>query len=274
LDNQSSDDSEEFVRQSFPDVDFISASANRVFCSYNEYAGTLHEDFIILLNNDIHVEENFVDPLLDALTQNEDAFFAAPKALHFESGDYEGCRSKLQIRAGLLWGAAIFPGFEKKVNDFGLSMQTGFGGFRRKRLLDLGGFDDLYLPGTVEDADLCFRAYRRGWRGYYCPESTVYHLGQASFKRAFGESGIRRMNRRNLYLFMWKNIRSRRIFIQHVLCLPLHLVKYILLGQWDFLGGFKDALGRLPEALKRRRMTREEKSNVSDRKIFQMSESI
>jgi len=189
-------------------------------------------------------------------------------------GRYEGCRSKLHMRYGLLWGTAIFKGFEKKIDVSGLTMQTGFGAFQRERFLELGGYDDLYLPGTVEDADLCFRAYRRGWKGYYCPNSVVQHLGQASFKKAFGTFGIRRLNRRNLYLFTWKNVRNPFILIKHLMMIPLHLLKYLLLGQWDLLLGFKDALGRLPEALKRRRMTREEKSNVSDRKIFQMSESI
>jgi hypothetical protein len=39
-------------------------------------------------------------------------------------------------------------------------MQAGFGAYRKSFFLELGGFDDLYLPGTVEDCDICFRFWR------------------------------------------------------------------------------------------------------------------
>lgn len=153
-------------------------------------------------------------------------------------------------------------------------MQCGFGAFRRSYFLELGGFDDLYLPGTVEDADLCFRAWRRGYVGYYCPESVVHHIGQASFKRAFGASGIRRMNRRNLYLFVWKNIRDPLLLAEHALCLGPRLVKDAVTGRSEFLGGFADAVRLLPLALGRRRASRAEPSVVPDRRIFERSKEI
>ena len=153
-------------------------------------------------------------------------------------------------------------------------MQCGFGAFRRKFLVELGGFDDLYLPGTVEDSDICFRAWRRGWKGYYCPESVVHHIGQASFKKAFGESGIRRMNRRNLYLFVWKNIRDPFLMLQHLALIPVQLVKYAVKGERDFLLGFGDAARLLPRALEKRRSAKAERSLVPDRRIFAVSKGL
>ena len=275
LDNRSADNSEEVVTSRFPEIEYVTSRANRVFCSYNEYVASISEDFVILLNNDIRVDEDFIDPLLDGLIQDADSFFTAPRSLNWETAEYEGCRSTLEMRFGLLWGTSRFRGYEKRIHEFGLTMQTGFGAFRRERFLELGGFDDLYLPGTVEDADLCFRAYRRGWKGYYCPNSIVYHMGQASFKKAFGDSGIRRLNRRNLYLFMWKNIRSPYIVIHHVLMIPLHLIKYALFGQKDFFLGFMDAVKALDVALaKRREAASQEPSHLPDEAIFAASRSL
>jgi N-acetylglucosaminyl-diphospho-decaprenol L-rhamnosyltransferase len=273
LDNGSVDGSERFVAEQYPDVDYVKTKSNRVFCSYNDYLRQLDEEVVILLNNDIRVKEHFADPLLEVFKDHKDAFFASPKTLNESTGVYEGCRSRLEMRHGLLWGTAIFKGFEKGIEKFGLSMQTGFGAFHRERFLALGGFDDLYLPGTVEDSDLCFRAYRRGWKGYYCPNSVVFHCGQATFKRTFGESGIRRLNRRNLYLFVWKNIQSPAIFVQHLIWIPVQLLKHVVFGEWDFLIGFKNALFLLPEALKRRRTAGNE-SHLSDHEVFAISKGL
>jgi len=274
LDNQSVDESEEVVRKDFPDVEFVKSGANRVFCSYNPLIEASAEPFVILLNNDIRVDKGFVDPLLSALKADPRAFFASPKTLNYQSGEYEGGLAKLEMRWGLLWGSSKFKGFEKKIAQPGLTMQCGFGAFRRDLFVQLKGYDDLYLPGTVEDADLCFRAYRQGLKGHYCPDSIVYHMGQVSFKRAFGISGIRRLNRRNLYLFIWKNVRSPYVLLQHFLMLPFQLLKYICFGQVDFILGFKDALALWPKAAARRKQALDEPSLVSDASIFKLSKAL
>jgi len=229
---------------------------------------------VILLNNDIIVEPDFVDPLLEVFERKPDAFFACSQALNVDTKAYEGSLSKMEFRWGMPWGTSRFTGYESGVHRQGISMQCGFGAFKRRILLALKGFDDLFLPGTVEDTDLCFRAYRQGWKGYYIPKSVVYHVGQASFKRDYGVSGLRRLNRRNLYLFVWKNIRSPWLIFQHLLFMPVHLVKYVVLGQWDFLMGFFDALRLLPKAIVKRRESVCEKTIVSERAIFKISRSI
>jgi cellulose synthase/poly-beta-1,6-N-acetylglucosamine synthase-like glycosyltransferase len=50
--------------------------------------------------------------------------------------------------------------------------------FRRSILLDIGGFDPMFGPGTpyvVEDHDVAVRAGAKGWSGLYCPEVVVRH---------------------------------------------------------------------------------------------------
>ena len=274
LDNGSSDESEAFVKSDYKDFAFVRSTANRFFCSYNEYIEKIQEPFVILLNNDIWVDENFIDPLLDCLDDHLKTFFATPKVLNTESGQYEGGVAKMEFRSGLPWGSSIFKGYESKSREAGFSMQCGFGAFRRDCFLKLKGYDDLYLPGTVEDTDLCFRGWRQGWTGYYCPESVVHHIGQASFKKAFGVKGIQRMNRRNLYLFVWKNIRSPFFLFQHIIFMPAHLLKALLRGELRYILALWDALLRLPMALKRRRESKKEISVVADKAIFEMSKAL
>lgn len=50
--------------------------------------------------------------------------------------------------------------------------------FRRKVLLEIGGFDPLFGPGSAfnaEDVDAAARASAAGWKGKYCPEVVVRH---------------------------------------------------------------------------------------------------
>ncbi|MBI3315835.1 MAG: glycosyltransferase [Candidatus Omnitrophica bacterium] len=274
LDNGSVDRSREVVAKDFPEVCFVQSRENKVLCSYNDYLKTLEEEFVVLLNNDMIVDPGFIDPLLDCLIRDPQAFFSTSKALGADRKTYEGSLSKIGFGRGLVWATSFFKGYEPKIGSRHKTMLCGFGAFRKSFFEALGGYDELYLPGTVEDLDLCYRAYRRGWVGYYCPESVICHLGQVSFKKRFGPSGIRRINRRNLYLFVWKNIRSRRLLAQHFIFLPLQLLKYLCCWQWDFIAGFFQALSRLPAALRRRAEDRSEPWTLADEQIFEISASI
>lgn len=274
LDNQSHDESEAWLKKHYPDVTFVKSPENLVYCSYNDYIATIDEPYFIILNNDIKVEPDFIDPLLDRLVQDDTCFMTAPQSKNIKSGAYEGNLSKMELRHGLIWGSSTFAGHETKTDRLSITMQSGYGAFRRSMFLELKGFDRLFLPGTVEDTDFCFRAYRQGWKSYYCPKSIVYHMGQMSFKKAFGTFRIQRMNRRNLYLFTWKNIRDPSLLVLHVLYLPIHVMKHLLFREWAFLLGIKDAFQNIFSAWRRRKATRNEASVVRDRDIFRLSEGL
>jgi len=47
---------------------------------------------------------------------------------------------------------------------------------KRTMIDEIGFFDARYFM-YLEEADLCFRAHKYGWRVLYCPESTVIHYG-------------------------------------------------------------------------------------------------
>ncbi len=78
IDNVSVDSSVEFMREEFPDVNIVEAKENLVLCSYNNVLGTIKDDLVILLNNDIKVRNDFVDPLIEPFRE-EDVFLTSPK---------------------------------------------------------------------------------------------------------------------------------------------------------------------------------------------------
>ncbi|HJN62593.1 MAG TPA: glycosyltransferase, partial [Candidatus Parcubacteria bacterium] len=255
----------EFVRANFSDVEVVEAKENLVLCSYNDALRSTKDDIVILLNNDIKVKNDFVDPLIELFKQ-EDVFLVSPKSYFFD-GRYEGGKSYAFMRYGIFGTDHSFKEDCEKANEKSYTFASGCGAFNREKFLELGGYDDLYLPGRLEDADLCFRAWKSGYKCYYQPESVVYHKGAESFNDNFGVSGTLVITFRNVFFFMWKNISSPLFLLEHIVLLFPRLIFACLRGQTEFVYGFLKAIPLLPQALKRRNI---DNRLLNDRDIFKI----
>lgn len=243
LDNQSSDGSERYVRQNFPKVDFVKAPQNLVLCSYNDFLkNKMAEPVAILLNNDIRVDRNFIDPLVRKFREDPETFLVAPRVMSFDGAAIEAVDSRWRLKYGMLWCSARYPGYEAHAMLPSRTAGSGFGAFSRDKFLHLGGYDPLYLPGTLEDLDLCYRAGRKGFSLYYEPDSLVFHMGQASFKKTFTNFHREKTAYRNTFLFMWKNFRGMRFWLEHLFFLPFRMVFALFRGRPGFILGFFEAL--------------------------------
>ena len=246
IDNKSTDGSCEFINKEFPGVDLYRAEANKVLCSYNDYLKTIDDDIVIFLNTDIRVDRGFVDPLIGHF-KHEDVFFVAPKEFSMDN-KYQGNLNRIQLKFGVLSTVLRDEGYHIRQH----TVSVHGGAFDRRKFLYLGGYDDIYLPGIVEDLDLCYRGWKHGWKGIYEPESFYYHETSTSFNREYGKSGKLQLAHRNSFLFFWKNITSGRFIFLHIICIPLLLLAALLRGRMVFVRGFFQAVGMLPAALERR----------------------
>jgi len=272
IDNESIDKSLEVLKSYGDEVNVIEHE-NKVFCSFNDVVSGLDDEIVILLNNDIKVEPDFVDPLIDTFKEHPDAFLAGSKVVTFDGTRYEGTLAKWWIDKGVFKSSSRFPGYEKLVDSPNYTAQAGFGAFRKDRFLELGGYDDLYLPGIMEDVDLCYRAWKKGYKGYYQPKSRMYHKAQSAFSAKFGKYGILKMSHRNTYLFMWKNIADRGILLSNILYVFPRMIFAVLRGKFEIPMGFFAALGRLPMALARR-AKQKGKAELTDRQVIGMFKNI
>ncbi|HRK62351.1 MAG TPA: glycosyltransferase [Candidatus Omnitrophota bacterium] len=232
----------DYVRREYPQVEIVQAPQNKVLCSYNDFLKSSNEDVSILLNNDIRVDAGFVDALVKAFESDPRLFLAAPKTMSFDGKTVEAADSRAEIRFGLFWCSARYPGYEANINRRGPTFSSGFGAFRVSLFNGLGGYDERYLPGIFEDVDLCLRAKRAGYELVYEPSSVVYHMGQASFKEAFKQRGIEVLASRNQFLFLWKNYSGPAFWFSHLFWLPLRFVFDALRGRTSLWEGFWQAL--------------------------------
>lgn len=100
LDNRSTDNGLEYVKNTFPQVKIVVAAANRMLFSYNDLIQKLDSDVVILLNNDVKVDPGFIAPLVRHF-DGDKVFAVSPKQLDF-NGNYNGGKNRIAFRLGLM----------------------------------------------------------------------------------------------------------------------------------------------------------------------------
>jgi len=246
VDNGSTDGSIEALARDWENVE-VAREPNRGLASFNAVLGRVDEPVVLLLNNDVKLGPDAVGPLLSAFRRHPDALFAAPACWTFDGREYEGMRTRVRTRFGLVQGLCRVPGFEVWVDRPDLTASAGpVLAVDRSRFLGLGGYDPIYFPGRIEDLDLGFRGWMAGWRGYYVPESVAYHRGFGSFGPAFGRDGCDRLAARNTLLFAWKNLSGPRL-LSHLAWLPARLAFALAARRAAFAPALFEAITRLRE---------------------------
>jgi GT2 family glycosyltransferase len=270
VDDASSDGSQEFVRQTYPQVKLIGLKENKGFVRANNIAvGRSKHDIVILLNNDMLVEKDclsFIIPHFD----DEKVFAVTPKMITEDifRNKYKitiSCWSK--FRCGF-WHDVEIPGLKDKEGRWIVLTAPGGGiALDKKKFLSLGGFDILYYPFYYEDTDLSYRAWKRGWKIIYEPATVINHRCSMTIGGHFDRQYTSLIKMRNYYLFIWKNITDRRLILEHLAVLPFHLLAKVAGGRWIWVRGFFWALKELKAVLAHRKVAQEE-SILSDREIL------
>lgn len=266
LDNKSSDNSLDYIRKNFPQVKTITAKENKFLFSYNDLIPKLDSDIIILLNNDIKVDPDFIAPLLNYFTDPK-VFAVAPKQMNFNGIGYNGGKNKIQFSFGLIKAGQDLYGDDNPVMErAGYTFYSANAAFDRHKFLDLGGFDEIFAPFTWEDTDIGYRAWKSGYKFIYDPKSIIYHNESYTFDREGRNIRNRRViTRRNSFIFTWKNITDIKLLLTHFILLPLNLLSGIFYD-WARIAAFFEALGYIPRIITARKKAINKRS---DKEIFQ-----
>ena len=102
--------------------------------------------------------------------------------------------------------------------------------YDRNKLLELGGFDSLMEPFYLEDADISYMAWKRGWFVFYEPRSVVYHEHRGTIGKHFSETEIQKALQQNNLLFTWKNIHEWKRLAGHFVSLYARLWLRLVVG--------------------------------------------
>ncbi len=271
VDNGSSDGSAEFVRANFPSVRLVALEENLGFGGgSNAGVQAARNDVVVLLNNDMRADPDFLPPLLAAFSDDEvfavscQIFFSDPDKRREETGLTEGWWELGMLR--------VRHRIDNKV-DRPFPCFYGGGGscaFDRRKFLELGGFDELLAPFYLEDTDLGYRAWKRGWKVLYQPASRVWHEHRGTIGKRFSDAEIRAVLHKNFLLFAWKNIHEWRRLLEHFFYAQAGCAVSALFGETPdraSAGGLWRAWRQLPGALRSRWAARR-LAVVSDTEAF------
>lgn len=186
VDNGSDDGTVEFLGQNFPGVRVLACERNLGF-GEGSNAGfrAARNDIVVLLNNDMRVDEGFLAPLLDGFRDarvfavTAQIFFSDPNKRREETGLVHGQWLNGRLRLNHIADediTGLFPTFYAG---------GGSTAYDRRKFLELGGFDEILKPFYVEDTDVSYQAWKRGWLILYAPGSIVYHEHRGTIGKHF-----------------------------------------------------------------------------------------
>lgn len=248
VDDASTDDSVTFLKKKYPQIKLVVHHQNQRFAAAcNSGVKKARGKMVVLLNNDVSPEPNFLKPLVKHF-KDPQIFAVGCKERNWIGGRMTyGGRGQGEFRRGFLvhWRAKD----QNRSNT--LWANGGNMVVDRKKWLELGGMDTLYRPTYWEDIDLSWRAAKRGWQVLFEPQSVVNHRHETTNIAAFGRKGMKKFAYKNQFLFVWKN-GDVKMLLAHLFWLPYHLLKAILAGDYLFWLGFFLALKQLPEAIRAR----------------------
>jgi len=265
-DNGSSDKSVEFIKNKFPHVRIICLECNHGFGrGYNIAIREPKNDIIVLLNNDVFVKEDFLAPLLSHF-DNDCVFAVSAKSYLSDRTTIDSERTCGRFRLGRFQVGSVHS--DTSVPE--LYLHGGVCAIDKNKFLELGGFDDIYQPAYYEDTDLGYRAWKRGWKIIYEPESIVYHTYMGTSKNLFTENEMETLMTRNNFLFTWKNITSKYLLLKHLFFLPIWISKNIVTGNFSFLKGLFHAMKKIKEVIRQREKNKKSQK-LTDMEVFNIT---
>jgi len=213
VDNASDDDTVSYIKTNYPSVKLIELQNNEGFAGgYNTGLSQIEADYYVLLNQDVEVTPNWIDPIITAMENNPLVAAAQPKILaqqnkaYFEHAGAAGgfidafgypfCRGRIFTDLEQDHGQ-----YEDVVDCFWASGAAMF--IRAKIFHQFKGLDADFFA-HMEEIDLCWRLQRAGYRIQVVPQSVVYHVGGS----VIGYQSPRKayLNFRNGLVLLHKNL--------------------------------------------------------------------
>lgn len=212
-DNASTDRSILVLQEEFPEVELIKLDRNYGYAGgYNKLIAQIEAEFILLVNSDIAVTENWLPPLLEILFEDQTIAAVQPKILSYTNPsyfEYAGAGGGYMDKYGYPFcRGRIFSKVEKDQGQFDNTQQvfwaSGACFLVRKSAFDaVGGFDASFFA-HMEEIDLNWRLQKQGYKIMYTGMSTVYHLGGGTL--SYDNPRKTYLNFRNSWLMLIKNL--------------------------------------------------------------------
>lgn len=185
-DNCSSDKSIEFIQNAYPNIEIIHNDKNGGFAQgYNAALSRIKAEYYVLLNSDIEVTPNWLEPLEKLMDSDEKIAGCQPIIKSYQNKNFfehaGAAGGYLDVDYYPFCRGRILEKTEPDENQYNTTTEvfwaTGACMMIRAKLFHMvGGFDPTFFA-HMEEIDLCWRLKRLGYKFFAVADSTVYHLG-------------------------------------------------------------------------------------------------
>ncbi len=227
-DNASTDNSVSFIVDNFPGVKIIQNQLNEGYAKgYNDALKNLKEKYFVLLNSDIEVTDNWIEPIINLMEESPNISACQPKILDYNNKDsfeYAGASGGYIDNLGYpLTRGRIFDEIELDHNQYDdvkeIFWASGACFFvRADHFNEINGFDNDFFAHQ-EEIDLCWRLKIKGYKVMVHPHSVVYHVGGGTLNDSSPLKTY--LNFRNNLFMLTKNLNFFFLLITLFFRLPL-----------------------------------------------------
>ncbi len=241
-DNASTDNSAEFMKRKFPQVRLLENRVNAGYAGgYNWALAQVRAEYYVLLNSDIEVTPNWIEPVIKLMESDRQIAACQPKIRSVFQKDYFEYAG---ASGGFIdqWGypfcrGRIFEELEKDNGQYDNAREvfwaTGACLFvRADAYHKLGGLDADFFA-HMEEIDFCWRAKNEGYKIMVQPASVIYHVGGGTLPKSSARKTY--LNFRNNFMLLYKNLPQNRLWkvlIIRLLLDGLAGIRFLLQGHF------------------------------------------
>lgn len=217
-DNASTDDSVAYLKENYPHIKLITLTENFGFAGgYNKALLEVDAEYYVLLNSDVEVTSNWIEPVIDYMDSHPEIAACQPKILNYNNKTYfehagaaGGFIDKYGYpfcRGRILYDCEIDKGQYDTIQEvFWASGACLF--IRKNDFWNVGGFDESFFA-HMEEIDLCWRIKSRGRKIICFPQSLIYHIGGGTLTVENPRKTY--LNYRNNLLMIYKNMPNSKL---------------------------------------------------------------
>lgn len=212
IDNQSQDSSVDFVKEWYPEIKINELTKNYGYAEgYNVGLRDVDTEYTVIINSDVLVTEDWLDPLVEKLDIDNTIGVVQPIIRSIEDKhkfEYAGAAGGfLDIWSYPFCRGRIFDTVEEDEGQYNEPREIFWASgaamvIRTQLFKNIGGFDKTFFAHQ-EEIDLCWRIKNAGYSVWNVPESMVYHLGGGTLQYVNPQKDY--LNFRNNLMTITKN---------------------------------------------------------------------
>jgi GT2 family glycosyltransferase len=258
VDDGSTDDTVAWLRNDWSEVQVLPLAENvGVTTSMNLCISAGDTEFVALLNNDIELDDAFLEEMVTALDAHPDAAVVTAKLVDFYNRDVIDGAGDIYFWSGETarrgQGEHDVGQYDEPRSIFGAC--GGAAMYRREAVERVGLFDEDFFA-IREDTDWSFRAQLLGYTCWYVPGAVAYHMGSATLGRDPSDFSLYQNWRNEIWVVLKNYPRSALLRHGHEFVISqLHNLVWTIQKRRAavFRRVWIDVLRSVPQVLRKRR---------------------